>query len=175
LGRQPVHGTVNRRILPLLLLAALMAVGCAQQRPARSGFDGSTSATVPPDRDGRLGRVQLVTPRPGLGDLLPTTWLKAVPSGDGRTLTVSFWGSPCRVVDHVSVQETGDLVTLTLYQAVDPDMDGSGCTEQAVLRAVEVGLTSPLNGRRLADGTPGTPPPALPTEGVGGFSPGPGG
>ena len=71
------------------------------------------------------------------------TWIKAVPSSDGMTLTVWFWGGPCMGVDHVGLDETPDRVTVSLFQGTPPSLVGSACPEIAMLQAVRVSLSSP--------------------------------
>jgi hypothetical protein len=70
------------------------------------------------------------------------------------TLTVWFWGGPCMGIDHVGLDETPDQVTVSLFQGTPPTLVGSACPEIAMLQAVRVSLTSPLDGRTVVDGAP---------------------
>jgi hypothetical protein len=97
-----------------------------------------------------------MSPTPGLQNVLATSWIKAVPSADGMTLTVSFWGSPCLGVDHVDVKETPDRVAITLYQGTPPSMVGMASIEIEMLAAVRVDLSSPLGDREVVDGSRGS-------------------
>jgi len=115
----------------------------------------------------------MVTPRPGLIDVHPVHWLKATPSADGLSLTVSFWGGPCVAVDNVAVAETAATITVTLYEGTPPSDVHAACPELAVLQGVRVELQSPVAGRTIVDGAPEHVPPASPPVGNGiGGSPG---
>jgi hypothetical protein len=148
---------MTTRILPLLLMAALAAGACASTTvSAGGGPDSPVSTSLPPGSGGLPGngKPKMVTPQPGLQDVIPLTWIKAIPSADGKTLTVTFWGGPCMGVDHVGLDESPDAVTVSLYQGTPPDLVGSMCPEIAVLMAVRVPLSSPLGGRTVEDGAP---------------------
>jgi len=142
---------VTGRVLPLLLLAAALT-SCARASAPGSG-GGATSTRVPP-ASGPITQAPptLVTPRPGLVHVRPVPWKNAVPSPDGTVLTVSFWGSPCFGIDHVRVQGAPTAVTVTLYEGMLPSIANSACPQIALLEAVRVSLSTPLNGRRVVDG-----------------------
>lgn len=145
---------MTKRTLPLLLVAAVLAAACASPVAAGGGSDGSISTTIPPASGSpSKPRPKIVDPTPGLQNVLATSWIKAVPSADGMTLTVWFWGSPCLGVDHVDVKETPAKVAITLYQGTPPSMVGTACIEIAMLAAVRVTLSSPLGGRTVVDGS----------------------
>jgi hypothetical protein len=146
---------MKKRILPLLLMAALAAAACATSATAGGGPDAPISTSVPPTSGPPPAqKPKIVAVTPGLHDVTPLTWIKAVPSSDGSTLTVWFWGGPCMGIDHVGLDETPDRVTVTLYQGTPPDLVGSACPEIAMLQAVRVALTSPLGDRTVGDGSP---------------------
>ena len=94
-----------------------------------------------------------MTPEPGLQNVTPLTWIKAVPSSDGMTLVVRFWGGPCMGIDHVGLDVAPDSVDVTLYQGTPPSLVGSACPEIAMLMAVRVDLPSPLGDRTVVDGS----------------------
>jgi hypothetical protein len=146
---------MTRRTLPLLLVAALAAAACASTTvSAGGGPDRPVSTSLPPASGGPpiVQKPKIVAPEPGLRDVTPLRWTKAVPSPDGKTLTVTFWGGPCMGVDHVGLAESASTVTVTLYQGTPPSLVGSPCPEIAMLMAVRVGLSSPLAGRPVVDG-----------------------
>jgi hypothetical protein len=146
---------MKKRILPLLLLAALAAAACATSNTAGGGPDAPISTSVPPaSGPPPAQKPKIVDVTPGLQNVTPLTWIKAVPSSDGTTLTMWFWGGPCMGVDHVGVDETPDRVTVTLSQGIPPSLVGSACPEIAMLQAVRVALTSPLGDRTIVDGAP---------------------
>ena len=147
---------MNKRALPLLLVAALAAAACASTTVAAgNGPDSPISTSVPPGSGTPPpGKPKFVTPQQGLQNVLPTTWIKAVPSRDGMTVAIWFWGSPCLgVVDPVKVDETPQKVTVTLSQGTPPSQVGSACIEIALLSAVRIQLQSPLGDRTVVDGT----------------------
>jgi hypothetical protein len=146
---------MTTRTLPLLLVAALAAAACASTTvSAGGGADSPVSTSLPPQPPGPpvVQKPRIVTPEPGLRDVTPLTWIKAIRSSDGRTLTVTFWGGPCMGIDHVGLDETPDTVTVTLYQGTPPSLVGSACPEIAMLMAVRVPLSSPLGDRTVLDG-----------------------
>jgi hypothetical protein len=147
---------VTKRALPLLLVAALAAAACASTTvSAGGGPDSPVSTSLPPVSGGPpiAQKPKIVTPEPGLHDVTPLTWIKAIPSSDGRTLTVTFWGGPCMGIDHVGLDEAPDTVSVTLFQGTPPSLVGSACPEIAMLMAVRVPLSSPLGGRTVVDGS----------------------
>ena len=144
------------------VLATFSLASCA--RPVRSGGPGPRvsgdgdsviSTPVPP---GTISSVQppmrpvMVPVTPGMVDVRPIPWIKSVPSADGRTLTLLFWGSPCLGVDHVSVDEGSSRIVATLYVGTPPSKVGSVCPNLAVLNGVRVALSDPLGSRTVVDG-----------------------
>ncbi len=147
---------MTTRTLPLLLVAALAAAGCASTTVSGGGGpDRPVSTSLPPVSGGPpvVQKPKIVTPEPGLRDVTPLTWLEAIPSSDGRTLTVTFWGGPCMGIDHVTVSEAPGTVTVTLYRGTPPSIVGTPCPDIAMLQAVRVSLSSPLGGRTVVDGS----------------------
>jgi hypothetical protein len=146
---------MTKRTLPLLLVAAIALVACASPAPSGSGPDEPVSTTVPPTSGPPPAqKPKFVDLQPGLLNVTPIVWIKAVPSSDGMTLALWFWGGPCMGIDHADVSETADQVTVTLYQGTPPDLEGSACPEIAMLQAVRVSLSSPLGDRKVVDGAP---------------------
>lgn len=140
----------------MLLVAALTAAACASTTvSAAGGPDSPVSTSIPPGSGGPPAgqKPKVVTPQPGLQSVTPLTWIKAIPSSDGKTMTITFWGGPCMGIDHVGVDDASDAVTVTLYQGTPPSLVGSACPEIAMLMAVRVGLSSPLDGRTVVDGS----------------------
>ena len=93
----------------------------------------------------------LVEPRPGLVDVRPQPWDKAKVLGP-RTVEVRFYGgvAECYGLARVDVDERKRSVIITLHTGRVPTAEV--CIEIAVLNAVRVKLTQPLEGRRLVDG-----------------------
>src|SRR5438876_11481352 len=69
---------MTKRTLPVLLLAAVLAAACASTASAGSRPDDPVSRSVPRRSGGpATPRPKIVTPRPGLRDVVPTSWIKA--------------------------------------------------------------------------------------------------
>jgi hypothetical protein len=146
---------MTKRTLPLLLVAAFLAAACATSA-ASGGTPDSPISTHLPHASGPppAQKPKFVSIQPGLLDLRPMPWIKAVPSADGTSVALWFWGGPCMGIDHVSVDEAADTVRITLFQGTPPSLQGSACPEIAMLQAVRVQLSSPLDGRTVVDGAP---------------------
>ena len=146
---------MTTRTLPLVLAAALVAAACASTVPVASGPDRPVSTSLPSAPSGTriVQKPEIVATEQGLRDVTPLTWLRAIPSPDGRTLMVTFWGGPCMGIDHVGLDESPSTVTITLYQGTPPSLVGSACPEIAMLMAVRVPLSAPLAARTLVDGS----------------------
>ena len=97
---------------------------------------------------------QKVEPTPGMSDLYPRAFDKAVVGNDGRTLTIFFWSGvePCYVLDHVDVDYGPNAITVTLFEGHDASAGDVACIEIAVLKKVVVQLDEPVGDRRVVDG-----------------------
>jgi hypothetical protein len=97
---------------------------------------------------------QKVEPTPGMSDLYPRAFDKAVVGDDGRTLTIFFWSGvePCYVLDHVDVDYRADAITVTLFEGHDASAGDVACIEIALIKKVVVQLDEPVGDRRIVDG-----------------------
>jgi hypothetical protein len=97
---------------------------------------------------------QKVEPTPGMSDLYPHAFDKAVAGDDGRILTIFFWSGvePCYVLDHVDVDDGPGAITVTLFEGHDASAGDVACIEMAVLKKVVVQLDEPVGDRRVVDG-----------------------
>ena len=111
------------------------------------------------------GRPQIVAPQGDALDPHPVAWDSATPSSDGRSLMVSFTTDLCTVLDHVSVSEGPERVSITLYVGTDPATAGQPCPELGVLKRTSVALSVPLADRKVVDGAP-APTPGGPSDGI---------
>jgi hypothetical protein len=113
-----------------------------------TGFGGGDPGQVPEPQP------QVVEPRPGMANVMPTAYDTATIGQDDITLTIDFWAGvePCSVLDHVDVVESSTAVTVTLYQGNDPTAGDVACPEIAMLKQVTVTLDHPLAGRDIIDG-----------------------
>jgi len=113
-----------------------------------TGFGGGDPGQVPEPQP------QVVEPRPGMANVMPTAYDTATIGQDDITLTIDFWAgvAPCSVLDHVDVVESSTAVTVTLYQGNDPTAGDVACPEIAMLKQVTVTLDHPLAGRDIIDG-----------------------
>jgi len=113
-----------------------------------TGLGGGDPGQVPEPQP------QVVEPRPGMANVMPTAYDTATIGQDDITLTIDFWAgvAPCSVLDHVDVVESSTAVTVTLYQGNDPTAGDVACPEIAMLKQVTVTLDHPLAGRDIIDG-----------------------
>lgn len=93
-----------------------------------------------------------VEPREGLVEVAPTPWEDVQPNPDQTVLTVTWWGGneTCFGLDHVEVDETDEVVTITVHTGRVEGVDA--CTMEALRKAVEVPLDAPLGPRSIVDG-----------------------
>jgi hypothetical protein len=131
---------------------------CGEQ-VSGTGPDATVSYTPCPGDDDPVvtdpyDGAQKVEPTPGMSDVYPRAFDKAVVSDDGRTLTIFFWSGvePCYVLDHVDVDEGAGAVTVTLFEGHDASAGDVACIEIAVLKKVVVRLDEPVGDRRVVDG-----------------------
>jgi hypothetical protein len=128
---------------------------CGQTSTSGTGPDASVSYTpCPGEPTDPIGHAQDVVPTPGMSDVGPIGWIKAVVGPDDRTVTLRFWSGvePCYVLDHVDVAYAADGITVTLFQGSDPSAQGVACIEIAMLKQTTITLDQPLAGRSLLDG-----------------------
>ncbi len=160
-----------RRSIGVLMILAMVFVACGSpsedSSPARSGTGGGSdgnigsdtpvSSTPDPGGDAPLpgGRAQRVRPRPGMADLHKVAWEKARQTSSGRSLRVTYWSGvePCNVLDHAEVSYEDKKIVVTIYEGHDPTGDDVACIEIALLKAVQVQLDEPVDGRQIVDGS----------------------
>lgn len=97
---------------------------------------------------------QPVEPTPGMADVRPHAFDRAVVSDDGRSVTVFFWSGvePCYVLDHADVGYGRDAITITLFEGHDASAGDVACIEIALLKKVVVSLEEPVDDREIVDG-----------------------
>ena len=120
---------------------------------SESPVSSSIACPAPTEPPGPPHR-QLVEPEDGQVDLRPIAWTRARVAHDGRTVTIHFASgiAPCSVLDHVDVDDRPDAITITLFEGHAPDAGDVACIEIAQLKAVQILLDRPVNGRELVDG-----------------------
>ena len=106
-------------------------------------------ADEPPAGDGALR----VEPEPGIVDARPHAWDHIDVSADGRTLTVYYYGGvqDCYGLGEVRV-DTGDGLSITVFEGPRPAARDMACIEIAVLKAATVTLDEPLVLNPAAEG-----------------------
>lgn len=133
-----------------------------------STTEDTTTTTVRPSTTTttRPRTTTTTTPRPTTtvaASIPPTTrapgdprravaWERYAVSGDGRTLTFTYWSGPppCSIDAGVDVEETPSAVRVTIFER-----DGSGgqpCIAIAQQKSATVNLATPLGSRRVLDG-----------------------
>jgi hypothetical protein len=99
------------------------------------------------------GKALVVDPQPISGSAQPSHWEEARIIDDD-TVKLFFWSGvePCHVLDRVDVDYGAKKVGITIYQGTGLNAADKPCIELAVLKAVEVDLDEPLDGRKIVDG-----------------------
>ena len=133
--------------------------GDCGEKVSGTGPDATVSYTPCPGDDNPVvtdpyDGAQKVEPTPGMSDLYPRAFDKAVVGDDGRTLTIFFWSGvePCYVLDHVDVDYGPGAITVTLFEGHDASAGDVACIEIALLKKVVVQLDEPVGDRRVVDG-----------------------
>jgi hypothetical protein len=133
--------------------------GDCGEKVSGTGPEATVSYTPCPGDDNRVvtnpyDGAQKVEPRPGMSDLYPHAFDKAVVGDDDRTLTIFFWSGvePCYVLDHVDVGYGPDAITVTLFEGHDASAGDVACIEIALIKKVVVQLDEPVGDRRIVDG-----------------------
>jgi hypothetical protein len=133
--------------------------GDCGEKVSGTGPDATVSYTPCPGDDNPVvtdpyDGAQKVEPTPGMSDLYPHAFDKAVVGDDGTTLTIFFWSGvePCYVLDHVDVNYGPGAITVTLFEGHDAIAGDVACIEIAMLKKVVVQLDEPVGDRRIVDG-----------------------
>jgi len=64
-------------------------------------------------------------------------------------------GPDCHVLARVELTESADAVSITLFGAVNDDPNAGACPEEPRMVVTEIDLASPVDDRRLLDGSAG--------------------
>ncbi len=133
--------------------------GICGEKVSGTGPDATVSYTpCPGDNDPVVTNpydgAQKVEPTPGMSDLYPRAFDKALVGDDGRTLTIFFWSGvePCYVLDHVDVDHGPHAITVTLFEGHDASAGDVACIEIALIKKVVMQLDEPVGDRRIVDG-----------------------
>ncbi len=62
-------------------------------------------------------------------------------------------GPSCHVLSRVELVESADAVSITLFGAVNDDPNAGACPEEPQMVVTEIDLASPVDDRRLLDGS----------------------
>jgi hypothetical protein len=135
-------------------------LGSCGEQVIGTGPDASVASTPPcagDDSGGALvpgGGALPVEPRPGMADVHPLGFDRAVVSDDGTSVTIYFWSGvePCYVLDHVDVSYGRDAITVTLFEGHDPSAGDVACIEIAQLKTTVVQLDQSVGDRAIVDG-----------------------
>jgi hypothetical protein len=146
------------------VLGAVIVASCAGGDKPDSGAPPSSPTSAP--RSHRAGAAppsaaaNAVTPEHAV-DLRPVPWQRAEPIAGGTKLDIHATltgGPPCTVVGRVDVEETAEVVTITLWTGRRP---GARCGEAQRLVGfpitVAVALERPLGRRAVRDGASDRP------------------
>jgi hypothetical protein len=99
------------------------------------------------------GSQELVRPQPGLFNLEPDSWERAVVTPDDRHVAIYFMSGPppLHELDHVDIRYEPEQIVLTVYVGTTEDVDS--WKTPAICRVVLCEVDEPVAGRRLADGS----------------------
>ncbi len=144
---------------PLLLVLALALVagaggalaagagssgnpGTGSPAPEEPVDGGPGGTTVPPAGDGALR----VTPEPGIVNPIPHAFDHITISGDGRLVTVYYWGGveDCYGLASADVTRGADgTLLVTVMEGARAAAAGQACIDIALLKSVAVTLDAP--------------------------------
>jgi hypothetical protein len=163
---------VARRLVPLLAVTVLFVSSVAacggdddvDLSPGVDPASSTTTTTLAPDSavsspaqtlpaDKSRGVALLVKPTRDAADVRPMTFdVSDVEAVDGGVL-VRFWGgiAPCFVLDHYTVDETPQQVTVALFAGHERGSEDVACAEIARRYEVKVPLDAPLGTRTVVD------------------------
>jgi hypothetical protein len=144
-----------RRLLPTLLLVAVLAAACGQDPagPEAGGDSGMPATSLPPDtpvssppaadQPPPTGvRATTVVPHPGPGPLTAVApqRLRVGVTGGQAHADVYWWSGvePCYALRPVRVTRTGDTIRLRLFEG--SDARDAACIELAMFKTTRVDL-----------------------------------
>lgn len=103
--------------------------------------------TVPP---ALAGDPEMVEPQEDLEAVEPHPWDEVFVLNEGRGIELRWTSPPCRLLSHIEVDYSDEVVTLTLFLGqVDAE---APCDDALVYRGRRRGLPEPVGTRSLADG-----------------------
>ncbi|GAA4235430.1 hypothetical protein FHR32_003244 [Streptosporangium album] len=147
--------------IPLLTGSLLLALGCGAGHSATTAGSASTGNpsqpvghTVAPRTEPTGGTPKPTRPQGHTDNPRKVSWLTAKPSKDGRSLRITWWSGvePCHVLDRVTVRETADRVTVTLWEGPSSKVKNAVCIDIAIKKVTTVKLKAPLGERKVVDG-----------------------
>jgi hypothetical protein len=153
-------------LAPLARVDVIAHDDCVQVDPILTYVEGSHAApevrrtatvTLGEPLRGRPmlgGSQELVRPQPGLFNVEPESWERAVVTPDDRHVAIYFVSGlpPLHALDRVDVRCEPERIVLTVYVGTTEDVD-SWKTGPAITRVVLCELDEPVAGRRLVDGS----------------------
>src|SRR5918999_6293431 len=153
-------------LAPLARVDVIAHDDCVQVAPILTYVEGShavpevrraATVTLEEPLRGRPvlgGRQELARPQPGLFNVEPESWERAVVPPDARHVAIYFASCPppLHELDHVDVRYEPERIVLTVYVGTTEDVDSWKLP--AVMRVVLSELDEPVAGRRLVDGSP---------------------
>lgn len=139
-------------------LAVVLVAGCSDDAPPDGATTepptalptGEETETEVPDEPALPGEPERVEPQEGLEAVEPHPWDEVFVLDQGRGVELRWTSAPCRLLDRIEVDYSGDAVTLTLFLGQE-DADAP-CDGSAVYRARRRTLPEPVGDRGLVDG-----------------------
>lgn len=84
---------------------------------------------------------------------LPIDCMQPIASRRLRLGFVLPAGPSCHVLSRVELTESADAVSITLFGAVNDDPNAGACPDEPQMVVTEIDLASPIDDRRLLDGS----------------------
>jgi hypothetical protein len=149
-----------RGLIVALGVGALALTACATQPEAAQQPSSTASPSPSASPSGSpsaapnviFGEARPVTPRPGMTGLHPLTW-QATRLLSDRVIRVYFYAGaePCTVLDSVKVDYGTNDIAIGLFGGVDPTAQNATCSQDVMLKDVEITLDEDVEGRPFRD------------------------
>ena len=126
-------------ILPALILAACASPSGAERHGCNAEWLEAPSVTS------QVGGSE--------EQVLPIDCIQEIANRRLRLGFVLPAGPSCHVLGRVELTESADAVSITLFGAVNEDPNAGACPEEPQMVVTEIDLASPVDDRRLLDGS----------------------
>lgn len=103
------------------------------------------------------GGARQVEPQGNAIDPRPVDWESAEIDRDAMTITLTWWSGvePCTILDRIDIHYADDVVTVTVWEGLNPDAAAMTCIAMAEQKQATVSLEEDIGQRTLVDGAEG--------------------